>query len=224
MLGIVGGCRREELYNISLDDVQDTSSQFVVTIPISKTHQKRVFTVINEVEGIKFLELYRRYVKLRSKNLPHKTLLVGCRNGRCISQRVGIHTIGAIPSKIAEFLELENPKAYTGHSFRRTSATLLANAGVDLSVLKRHGGWKSSTVAEKYIEESMEGKTKIARMIQGGENFVQVLEPQQSSNENFGSTSSAINLTEIKSVKTENIPPVKVTENTNCTINITINV
>ena len=92
MLGIVGGCRREELYNISLDDVQDTSSQLVVTIPISKTHQKRVFTVINEVEGIKFLELYRRYVKLRPKNLPHKMLFVGCRNGRCISQRVGIHT------------------------------------------------------------------------------------------------------------------------------------
>lgn len=67
MLGIARGFRQEELYNISLDDVQDTGTQLVLTIPVSKTHQMRVFTVINEVEGIKFLELYRRYFKLRPK-------------------------------------------------------------------------------------------------------------------------------------------------------------
>jgi hypothetical protein len=39
---------------------------------------------------------------------------------------------------------------YTGHSFRRRSSTLLmANApGVDMLDLKRHGSWRSSSVAE----------------------------------------------------------------------------
>ncbi|KAJ8914344.1 hypothetical protein NQ315_011332 [Exocentrus adspersus] len=37
---------------------------------------------------------------------------------------------------------------YTGHCFRRTSASLLADSGASIDVLKRHGGWKSASVAE----------------------------------------------------------------------------
>jgi integrase len=47
MIGIAGGCRREELYNISLDDIQETQTQLVI-IPCTKTNQRRTFTVINE--------------------------------------------------------------------------------------------------------------------------------------------------------------------------------
>jgi hypothetical protein len=50
MIGIAGGCRREELYNISLDNIQETQTQLVITIPCTKTNQRRTFTVINEVE------------------------------------------------------------------------------------------------------------------------------------------------------------------------------
>ena len=60
---------------------------------------------------------------------------------------------------------LDEPEGYTGHSFRRCSASFLADSGADLSVLKRHGGWKSTTVAEGYIENSMENKIKIANQI-----------------------------------------------------------
>jgi len=67
---------------------------------------------------------------------------------------VGIHSFGSMPSKIAIFLKLENPTQYTGHCFRRSSATVLAGHGADITTLKRHGGWKSTTVAEGYIEHS----------------------------------------------------------------------
>ena len=56
----------------------------------------------------------------------------------------------------------------TGHSFRRTSATLLVDGGGDLTHLtdlKRHGGWKSSTVAEGYINESLHHKQEIHKKI-----------------------------------------------------------
>ena len=56
---------------------------------------------------------------------------------------------------------------YTSHAFHRSSATFLANAGADINVLKRHGGWKSTSVAERYVEDSIDMKNKIARMIQG---------------------------------------------------------
>jgi hypothetical protein len=55
--------------------------------------------------------------------------------------------------------------SYTGHTFRRTSATLLADSGADLLTLKRHGGWKSNTVAEGYVEDSVCQKKRIGQQI-----------------------------------------------------------
>ncbi|KAJ8979484.1 hypothetical protein NQ317_000360 [Molorchus minor] len=47
-----------------------------------------------------------------------------------------------------------------------SSATLLAENGGDLLSLKRHGGWKSATVAEGYIEELIADKKRIAKLVQ----------------------------------------------------------
>lgn len=197
-------------------------TQLVITIPKTKTYQKRVFTVIKEGDGINFFEIYQNYLQLRPNNLDHRKLFVGYRNGKCVAQRVGIHTIAAIPMKIATFLGLPDAKAYTGHCFRRTSATFLSNAGAGIPVLKRHHGWKSSTVAEKYIESSLPEKTKIARMIQGGETFVQVLEESKE-----GSSTSKESLLPQESVpapSTSNfhVPQIVIQGNTNCPVNIVI--
>ena len=66
---------------------------------------------------------------------------------------------------IAQFLELPNAKKYTGHAFRRTSATLLAESGVDMSAIQRHGGWKSAQVALGYVNESDVLKNLTAQQI-----------------------------------------------------------
>jgi hypothetical protein len=91
------------------------------------------------------------------------------RNKKCIVQPVGIKTIGKFPSIIGKYLGLEDAASYTGHCYRRTSATFLANAGADFLTSKRHGSWKSSTVAENYVAESLCNKIKIAKMIQCGD-------------------------------------------------------
>jgi hypothetical protein len=65
---------------------------------------------------------------------------------------------------------LKNPEEYTGHTFRRSSATLLAESGADTSILKRLGGWKSTNVAEGYVDASIQNKKKIAQMILGKDN------------------------------------------------------
>ena len=41
-----------------------------------------------------------------------------------------------------------NQSGYTAHYFRRSAATQIADAGVSLVNLKRHGQWKSDNVAE----------------------------------------------------------------------------
>ena len=61
-----------------------------------------------------------------------------------------IHKIGSVPKEVASHLKLGHPTEYTGHALTRTSATLLVDAGADISCHKRHGGWKSNSVAEGY--------------------------------------------------------------------------
>lgn len=92
------------------------------------------------------------------------------RNGKITNQPCGHNAIGGFPKKIAAFLKLENAHGFTGHCFRRTSATLLANTGGDILQLKKLGGWKSSAVAEGYVENSLHGQVKIANMLSHTEN------------------------------------------------------
>ena len=60
--------------------------------------------------------------------------------------------IAKVPQNIAQYLGLPEPCKYKGHCFRRSSATLLVNGGGDILQLKKHGGWKSTNVAEGYID------------------------------------------------------------------------
>ncbi|KAJ8912290.1 hypothetical protein NQ315_017323 [Exocentrus adspersus] len=133
IFGIFGGCRRQELVNMLITHVEDRESVFVVSVPETKTDKKRIFTIIEEDE-MNSLKLIRDYIQ-----------------GRCTVQPVGKNTFGKIPSIIAKYLGLSDPDKYTGHC--RTSVTLLAEAGASMTTLKRHGGWKSTSVAERYLED-----------------------------------------------------------------------
>jgi integrase len=62
-------------------------------------------------------------------------------------------------------LKLPERGSFTGHSLRRTSATLLADSGANILTLKRHGSWKSNSVAESYVSASKTSKLKIAKQI-----------------------------------------------------------
>src|SRR5436190_12755308 len=42
-----------------------------------------------------------------------------------------------------------------------------ADAGASMTVLKRHGGWRSTTVPEGYLEDSISSKNKISKMLSG---------------------------------------------------------
>jgi hypothetical protein len=77
---------------------------------------------------------------------------------------MGINSISQIGQKVAYFLGLNNPEAYTSHSFRRTGSTLLANEGISLFNLKRFGRWKLDSVAQSYVESSERSKQEIATM------------------------------------------------------------
>ncbi|KAJ8978306.1 hypothetical protein NQ317_008178 [Molorchus minor] len=91
--------------------------------------------------------------------------------GKYVNQPVGKQTFAKMPLVITQFLNLADANLYTRHCFRSSSANLLIDSE-GISNLKRHGGWKSSTVAETYVAESIKNKLDVANKILYQENPV----------------------------------------------------
>ena len=143
--------------NLTINDITDTGSVVIIMIEDSKTHSQRTFVISNPSR----IALYRKYYGLRPAHCTNPKFFIKYANGKCANQVIGINKIRNTPKEIATYLKLPEAERYTGHCFRRSSATLLANSGADFVTLKRHGGWRSSTVAEGYIAESIERKIEV---------------------------------------------------------------
>lgn len=211
IIGIAGGCRKDELVRMLTEDVQDFDTYIKITIPNTKTKIQRIFTISEgDIEGVNLIEFVRNYIRLRPKHATNNRFFLGYRNGKCNIQPIGINTFADIPKRIATFLGLQNPDQFTGHCFRRTSATLLADSGADLLTLKRHGGWKSNVVAEGYVEESIKNKRKVSARILGESSLAGM-----DSHEPHFITNRIV-----ASSKIENVPVFHDGKFENCTINI----
>lgn len=157
---------------LSTTEINDLGSSFLVTLKSTKNKTDRSFVIKNPTAttGLDYVGLCRKYMELRSHVTKHSRFFVAYRNFKCSSQPVGKNTFGKFPQIIAKFLQLEDPDLYTGHCFRRTSTSLLADTGVNIDILKRHGGWKSATVVKGYVENSLNNKKNVAEKIFGREN------------------------------------------------------
>lgn len=154
IFGVAGACSTDELTKMLLEDVEDKGSLFIVKVPETKSDKRRTFIIYNEdgVDSANYLEIIRNYLKLRPREDTTKRLFLRYSNDTCYNQPVGVNTIAKIPFQIAKFLKLSQPSLYTGNCFRRMSATSLVRTGGDSTLFKRHSGWKSSTVAEGYLD------------------------------------------------------------------------
>lgn len=218
-MGIAGALRCQELLNLSLDDIEDKGASLFITIRDTKTKTSRAFYIIDDKDTVfNFFPLYKKYISLRPSHTPHRRFFVYYKNGKCSTQVIGKNTLGKIPATIAKYLNLSNPELYTGHCIRRSSATMLANTGADMTTIKRFGGWKSTTVAEGYIETSTENRMNIAKQMLIGQKDGASTSVKTSSN--FGEQS--VSITDV----TNTLPPgknpyINIVNSSN--INITIN-
>lgn len=141
----------------------------LVKIPNTKNKIPRSFIIDGP-----FYDVVKKYEALRTSKTKNNHFFQNYQKGKCTAQPIGINKFGAMPKEVAKFLGLPDADCYTGHSFRRTSATLLADSGADILTLKRHGGWRSNAVAESYVEDSVQNKANISAKITQAIN----LEPQ----------------------------------------------
>lgn len=148
VFGVAGACRSDELCNMTTDNVSTFNSKneamLVVNVLNTKTKINRSFTISRE-----FYDIVTKYKALRPLNCKADRFFLNFLKGECTQQPIGHNKFAAMPKQIAEYLDLPESHLYTGHSFRRTLATILANSGCNITTLKRHGGWKSATVAER---------------------------------------------------------------------------
>lgn len=165
ILGFCGGLRKCEMYSLVMDDVNLKNDCVVVKVGPSKTNTRGSFAIPKSSSPPDYWGLIKEYVDLRKSLVGLVPFLMQIRDGKCTKQRIGMNTIARVPSIIARFLGLEEPQHYTSHSLRRSSATALAETGVDILTLKRHGRWKSDNAAERYIQESVAHQVKVAENI-----------------------------------------------------------
>lgn len=137
---------------------------------VEKLNDKRFLVKINDNKnnypgqfmiGALFYDKVDKYISLRPTDEVPDRFFIKYKNGTCFSQPIGRHTIGQVPSIIATCLNLENPKGYTGHSFRRSSATLLSESGATMQQIKQLGRWRSDLIAAGYIENSINNREVI---------------------------------------------------------------
>ena len=63
---------------------------------------------------------------------------------------------------------LEQPERYTGHSFHRTAATVMAENGATEQNMKLKFDWKDGKMTKEYMTTSKKFQREMATMLQGG--------------------------------------------------------
>lgn len=140
--------RCDELVKLGTQDVEHLdNNRYLVSIDASKNDEPRQFII-----GDPFYDKVKQYIDLRpSDYFSEPRFFIQFLKGKCNHQVIGRNKIGETPKSIAKCLKLKNPEKYTGHCFRGTSSTLLAESGANESMLMQLGGWKSSKVAQSNL-------------------------------------------------------------------------
>ena len=156
VFGICGALRSAEATELEVNHVEDIRNRYLVSIVDNKNNYPGQFVI-----GSLFYSKINNYIKLRPSGEYSNRFFVHYEKGRCTRQNIGHHKIGEMPRIIAAYLNLQNPKRYTGHCFRRTAATLLCESGGNTQQLLQMGRWRSQVIAQGYTEHSMLNKELI---------------------------------------------------------------
>lgn len=88
-----------------------------------------------------FYKTVKKYISLRPPDKFSEKFFIRFSVRKCYRQNIGRHKIGGVLEKIPTFLQLPNSQRFTGHCFRRTSATLLSDSGANVQMIKQLGRW-----------------------------------------------------------------------------------
>lgn len=163
VIGIHGLLRVSELTQLQFVNIKRIDSIYEVYVTKSKTDQaSKGFKFYISGPNIIYIDEYLNYFSSKNKTGRLFRKIVA---GEGCARSIGKNTISSYPKLIASKLNLEEPNSFTGHCFRRSGATIMADLGASKILLKRAGRWKSDSVCDGYIEESKSSKLQISNLV-----------------------------------------------------------
>ena len=174
----MGGLRMAELRNLTLGSVKfETEGAYVTFVRAKARGEEKTdqFLVPYDKANphICFVAPVAHYIDCVTASLPHlrpedplfhRPLTKGFGKK---GQVMGVNMLRTIGKEVAKELGMENPNRYTGHCFRRSSATEAANKGATSIDMKRAFGWKQEHTALKYLDDTKERPRKMAELLSG---------------------------------------------------------
>lgn len=170
-----GGLRCDELHRLKVGSLELTEDGFEITY----AHAKQ----LAEVKENKFLVPFNRedsaiclatkvknYLEALGKlgDDNDSNLFKGCMRGsHFVKNPMGKNTLHDIGKDVAKELGICDWEAYTGHCWRRSSATQVAGGGATTVDMKRQFGWKQETTAMRYIDSTKQQTLKMATLATG---------------------------------------------------------
>lgn len=103
-------------------------------------------------EYLKSLDFFILQHRLDASSQPLFTAITA--QGGFMLSRVGVNSMAKMASRIAEKLGLENTSSYTGHCFRGSAATNMAENGASDQQMKSLCRWKSEKMADTYTRKT----------------------------------------------------------------------
>lgn len=88
-MGIFEDCRCQKLIQMSIDDIEDKGSFWIVSIIDSNTNKSRSFTIIDERCAIKAVEICKKYMPLRPAK-THRRFFLNYKNEKYTAQPVDL--------------------------------------------------------------------------------------------------------------------------------------
>ena len=164
--GLLRNC---EVLEINIEDVKfDADDRIWIDFDRATKTRKEGF---NFVLPDTLTEAYRRYMGQLDPNCPRdsrflKNMHPGAQPGSFRTRNQGKNQSNRL-RWIERFLGLPEG-SITAHTWRRSAATSLADSGISTINLKRAGRWRSTAVAEGYIENSAAQKKDNCERLQTG--------------------------------------------------------
>lgn len=173
-----GGLRCGEMRMIKLEDVMPISTDtgvaegFRVTYRGLKTEANIADRTFIVPELFQNANIFAASLRAHIEAMKNSGFTEGplarhkhSKKNKFVDQVVGKNSFYDLPKRIASALGLE-PKLYTGHSLRRSSA-LAADSGATTFQLRRHYGWRNESTPQRYVDNSNQHQQTMANLLAG---------------------------------------------------------
>ena len=172
VLGFVGGLRSAELKSLSCENVIRTDEGYYIKFTPAKQRsdikESEFYVPINKKKPSECFAVHiSAYLDIIVKSLGRLDgpLFKTCTKTGVTKTPLGINYVYKAPKEIAEKLGLNEPQKFTGHAFRRSSATHCANQGASTMDMRMKFHWKDDQMPGRYVENSRYQSKKLGKMM-----------------------------------------------------------